>query len=635
MEKATEILKKYWGYDAFRTPQDTVIQLVMQGKDVLALMPTGGGKSVTFQVPALLKEGICIVVSPLIALMTDQVESLKSKRIRALSLAGNLPYNDLERLLSNALYGDYKFLYLSPERLQQPVVQEFIKQMNVNLIAIDEAHCVSHWGKDFRPAYLQCTCLKEFFPNVPMLALTASATPKVQQDIVNQLLMKNVALVSSSLKRPNISYLVMKTHEKWQQLERILRQNKGTSIVYMRSRNGTLRMAEYLSERGISAAFFHGGLSSQEKDNTLKMWMLDKVQVMVATNAFGMGIDKSSVRNVIHWDIPTTIEDYFQEAGRGGRDGQKSQAVLLYDDYDLQSAKNQLVENLVDVPFLKILYSKLNAHFKIAYGEGYGIPYYLQFSEFCKKYTLDTNKVYNGLQLLDRLSVISLNLTSHRKSTLFFLLPNTQLIEYLKNNQSAKDVTFYILRSYPGIYQTPIAIDIERIAKKTKVEVSEIYQILEKLKADGVVEFNHQNADTEIIFNVMRDDDRTIDAIAKNVKEHNKNKIFLQKSMFDYVENDVECKSVQLLRYFGEKNIEPCGTCSVCISKVKQKLENVKEIENQIVTLLSERNVSLSEMNVLLPFHQEQIQKVLFNMLEMSIIEINHLNEFSLKKSYS
>ena len=339
MTQLLEILKKYWGYEAFRTPQDLIIQHVMDGKDVLALMPTGGGKSITFQVPAMTKKGICIVVSPLIALMTDQVENLKKKGIKALSLAGGLSFSELERILNNAIYGDYKFLYLSPERLQQEIVQEFIKSMKVNLIAIDEAHCVSHWGKDFRPAYLQCHWLKENFPNVPVLALTASATPKVQQDIVKQLNMKSPMVVSSTLRRANIAYMVLKTNEKWLRLERVLKKNKGSSIVYLRSRNGTIRMANYLQERGISATFFHGGLSSEEKNKKLSMWLMNDIQVMVATNAFGMGIDKPDVRTVIHWEIPSTIEDYFQEAGRGGRDGEKSFALLLYDDLDLQNAK--------------------------------------------------------------------------------------------------------------------------------------------------------------------------------------------------------------------------------------------------------------------------------------------------------
>ena len=630
MTQLLEILKKYWGYEAFRDPQDLIIQHVMDGKDVLALMPTGGGKSITFQVPAMAKKGICIVVSPLIALMTDQVENLKKKGIKALSLAGGLSFSELERILNNAIYGDYKFLYLSPERLQQEIVQEFIKSMKVNLIAIDEAHCVSHWGKDFRPAYLQCHWLKENFPNVPVLALTASATPKVQQDIVKQLNMKSPMVVSSTLRRANIAYMVLKTNEKWLRLERVLKKNKGSSIVYLRSRNGTIRMANYLQERGISATFFHGGLSSEEKNKKLSMWLMNDIQVMVATNAFGMGIDKPDVRTVIHWEIPSTIEDYFQEAGRGGRDGEKSFALLLYDDLDLQNAKNQTEEQLADIPFLKLLYAKLNAYFKIAYGEGEELSFKFQLSDFCNRYKLNSQKVYNGLLLLDRLSVLSLSQNFSNKATLRFLPSSSEVINYLKNNSDIKDIVFYLLRSYSGIYEYTTPINIEKMAERTRFKTTTIIEILEKLHADGVIDFNNENTDSEIIFKMPRGDDRVINAVAKNVREYNKNKISLQQAMFDYIENQNECKSIQLLRYFGEKELQPCGICSVCISNKRKEKVDEKEIENQILHLLKQQNYSFNEIILQLPFDENDVLYILRKLLEMKLIEINVINQICL-----
>ncbi len=631
MNASLDILKKYWEYDSFRYPQDLIVKTILEGKDVLALMPTGGGKSITFQVPALMKEGICIVVSPLVALMTDQVANLKNRGIKALSIAGGISHDDLERLLNNAIYGDYKFLYLSPERLQQEIVQTFIKSMKISLIAIDEAHCVSHWGKDFRPAYLKCQWLKEQFPEVPILALTASATQKVQQDILHQLKIEKATVISTSLKRPNIAYMVFKTNNKWQRLEQILKKNQGSSIVYVRSRNGTIRMADYLQEQGISATFFHGGLSADEKNRKLSMWLLGDVQVMVATNAFGMGIDKPDVRTVIHWEIPPTIEDYFQEAGRAGRDGAKAYAVLLYDDFDLQNTKNQLEEQTIDVSYLKFLYAKLNAYFQIAYGEGEEIPFSFQFSDFCKRYGLHFQKAYNALSILDRLSVISLSQNFHNKATLQFLPSSFEVINYLKTQSDLKDLVFYLLRNFPGIYEQTIPINIEKIAQKTGMETSKIIAQLEKLQQDEIVAFTNGETDAEIIFKVPRDDDRAINAVAKNLKEYNRNKFNLQKAIFQYVENETECKSIQLLRYFGEKEKESCGICSVCVSKKPLVVVNSQKIEEQVIHLLKQQKMSSSELMMQLPFTEKDILKCLFNLLEMNRLKLNEFNQYILK----
>lgn len=630
MESALEVLKKYWGYDSFRYPQDAVIQSILQGNDTLALMPTGGGKSITFQVPALVKEGICIVISPLIALMTDQVENLKSKGIRALSIAGGIAYEDLERLLNNAIFGNYKFLYLSPERLQQEIVQNFIKSMKVNLIAIDEAHCVSHWGKDFRPAYLKCKWLKEQFPNTPLVALTASATSKVQEDILQQLSIPKATVISTSLKRPNIAYMTLKTNDKWQRLERILRKNQGSSIVYVRSRNGTIRMANYLQEQGISATFFHGGLSSDEKNRKLAMWLLNDVQVMVATNAFGMGIDKPDVRTVIHWEIPTTIEDYFQEAGRAGRDGEKSFAVLLYDDSDIKNSENQLNEQLVDISYLKLIYSKLNAFFSIAYGEGTEISFQFEFSKFCQRYNLQAQKAYNALLLLDRLSIISLNQNFYNKASIRFVPSSYEVIDYLKGHNDLKDIVFYLLRNFPGIYENTTPINIEKVAQKIGIDTKKISEQLEKLQKDSIIEYINENTDAEIIFKVPRDDDRTINAVAKNLKEYNKNKIDLQQAMLRYIENSNKCKSIQLLRYFGEKEDKPCGICSVCIAKKSKKTINSTEVKLQILDLLKKQEMSSNELILNLPYTDEDILECLYDLFETKKIGLTLLNKYKI-----
>lgn len=627
MQNPIEILKKYWGYDSFRYPQDGIIQSVLEGKDVLALMPTGGGKSITFQVPALVKEGICLVISPLIALMTDQVENLKNKGIKALSIAGGISYADLERLLNNATFGGYKFLYMSPERLQQDVVRTFIKSMNINLIAIDEAHCVSHWGKDFRPAYLECKWLKETFPNVPMLALTASATPKVQQDIVEQLGMQHAETVATSLKRPNIAYKVLKAENKWLQLQRILKKEQGSAIVYVRSRNGTIRMSEYLQEFGISATFFHGGLSSDEKNKKLSYWLLNDVRVMVATSAFGMGIDKPDVRTVIHWDIPPTLEDYFQEAGRAGRDGKKAEALLLYDDASLENAKQQLLNQLTDIPYLKFLYTKLNSYFQIAYGEGLEMRFYFQFSDFCKKYGLNYQKAYNGLTLLDRLSVIALSQNFHNKAVLHFKASSYEVINYLKNKPLYKDVVFFLLRNYPGIYERELTIDVGKIADKMGEKTTSIEKQFEALQKDEVITYKAQSTDAELVFKKQRDDDRTINAVAKNVREYNETKINLQNTVFDYIENTNTCRSVQLLKYFGENEAIPCGICSVCATK---QLTSIQEIKLEIRSLLAVKSKTFTDLVAVLPYQENEILNALDELVEFAEIKINTLNEYCL-----
>ena len=573
------ILKKYWGYDGFRNSQEAVINSVLSGKDTLALLPTGGGKSITFQVPAMMKEGICIVVSPLVALMTDQVEALKNREIRALSLSGGLPYPELERLLNNALYGQYKFLYLSPERLQQELVRSYLKAMSINLIVIDEAHCVSHWGKDFRPAYLQCKWLKEEFPNVPLLALTASATHQVQQDILHHLGIENATIISTSLARPNIAYKVYKVSDKWHELLQLLRKTEGSAIVYLRSRNGCIQLAELLQNHGISAAYFHGGLPAEEKNQKLSMWLLNDVRVMAATNAFGMGIDKPDVRFVIHWDIPQTLEDYFQEAGRAGRDGNPAEAILFYGKIDVENANKLLKDYLVDIPFLKLLYAKLNAYFQIAIGEGQEGVFSFFFPDFWKRYQLSPIKSYNGLQVLDRMSIISLSQQFYKKVTLHITAPAPQLITYLQTHRYLKNLVIYLIRSYPLIYSQPITLEMEKIT------------------------------------------------ISKNLKEYNHTKLSLQEAVFRYLQNEDTCRNIQLLEYFGEKSEKPCGVCSNCIAKLPPSKVDKKEVKKAVWSLLKSKPITPNELLIALPFPAKDINKVLEELLYMQKIAYNNCNE--------
>ena len=621
------ILKKYWGYDGFRNSQEAVINSVLSGKDTLALLPTGGGKSITFQVPAMMKEGICIVISPLVALMTDQVEALKNREIRALSLSGGLPYSELERLLNNALYGQYKFLYLSPERLQQELVRSYLKAMSINLIVIDEAHCVSHWGKDFRPAYLQCKWLKEEFPNVPLLALTASATHQVQQDILHHLGIENATVISTSLARPNIAYKVYKVSDKWHELLQLLRKTEGSAIVYLRSRNGCIQLAELLQNHGISAAYFHGGLPAEEKNKKLSMWLLNDVRVMAATNAFGMGIDKPDVRFVIHWDIPQTLEDYFQEAGRAGRDGNPAEAILFYGKIDVENANKLLKDYLVDIPFLKLLYAKLNAYFQIAIGEGQEGVFSFFFPDFWKRYQLSPIKSYNGLQVLDRMSIISLSQQFYKKVTLHITAPAPQLITYLQTHRYLKNLVIYLIRSYPLIYSQPITLEMEKITELTELDYRDIIKNLEHLHNDGMAILKNEASDIQIVFNVPRDDDRTINSISKNLKEYNHTKLTLQEAVFRYLQNEDTCRNIQLLEYFGEKSEKPCGVCSNCIAKLPPSKVDKKEVKKAVWSLLKSKPITPNELLIALPFPKKDINKVLEELLYMQKIAYNNCNE--------
>ncbi|HEU4496249.1 MAG TPA: ATP-dependent DNA helicase RecQ, partial [Flavobacterium sp.] len=398
MQEALAILQKYWKHDSFRKPQDEIINSVLQGRDTFALMPTGGGKSVCFQIPALMKEGICLVISPLVALMKDQAANLQKIGIRAIALAGGIPADEISDLLDNCLYGNYKFLYLSPERLQADWILDRLKNLPINLIAVDEAHCVSQWGHDFRPAYLKIASLRKYFPAVPFLALTATATERVKADVILQLQLADPAVFQKSFSRPNLAYMVFNAEDKFYRLEQILKKNPEPSIVYVRNRKACADTASRLESSGIKATFYHGGLPAREKSKNMELWMQEEVQAMVATNAFGMGIDKPNVKTVVHIQLPENLENYYQEAGRGGRNGEKAFAVLLNSPADIQSSESQILNNLADKKFLNEVYARLCSFLQIAYGEGINEQFAFNINQFCVQYNFPVLKTYNALQ---------------------------------------------------------------------------------------------------------------------------------------------------------------------------------------------------------------------------------------------
>lgn len=631
MKNPIQILDSYWGHREFLPKQEDIITTILNGRDTVALLPTGGGKSVCFQIPALAKEGVCIVISPLVALMTDQVNSLKKKGIKALSIPGGISYQDLNALLDNAIYGNYKFLYLSPERLHQELVQNCIKQMNVNLFAIDEAHCISQWGNDFRPAYKNCNILRTLLPLVPMIALTASATPEVVADTVLQLKLEDPAIIKSSFVRKNLSYQVHYQEDKLYRMEQLLKKNNGSAIIYVRSRKNTVEISQQLNSLGITSSFFHGGISSEEKNTRLEDWLQGKKQVMVATNAFGMGIDNPNVRYVFHTQLPESMESYFQEAGRAGRDGNYSSAMILYNDYDKILIQKQFLDSRPTTNQLKTIYRSLSNYFQISYGEGEFSSNSFNYIEFCKHYKLNTLLTYNGLTALERLGIIQLSKQFGRKSILKFDISSEKLIKYLEQNPTISLIGKTILRMYGGIFESPTSVKIELIASKTGQSVVAVINALEKMEQEGVLDLKLFHTDATITFIVPREDDKTINSVSRELEALNHKKESEVKSVLNYINDDTICKSVQLVRYFGEKSAEDCGICSVCASQESTpSKKEIQLISGKILLLLEERELSSRILSEKLTFTESKIVVVLRHLQDVGKIRINTKNEYFL-----
>lgn len=625
------ILERYWKFTAFRGNQEAIINAVLEGEDVFALMPTGGGKSICFQIPALIKDGICIVISPLIALMKDQVQNLNNKGIKALAITSGISKTELDALLDNCIYGNYKFLYLSPERLQQELVQDRIRQMHVNLIAVDEAHCISQWGNDFRPAYGNIIKLRQLHPSINIIALTATAKPKIVEDIITQLDFIKPKVFKQSFYRDNLGYMVLHEEDKYYRLESILKKYNGASIIYVRNRKATIEVSAFLNSKNITSTYYHGGLNHTEKDNNMDSWIHNKKQVMVATNAFGMGIDKPDVKTVIHLNLPESIESYFQEAGRAGRNGEKAFAIVLKNKNDEVLVKNQFLKILPSTAIIKQIYRKLCNYFQISYGEGVYLTFDFDFSHFCKTYNFNNILCYNALLVLDRNSIISMSKKFKNKVLIQFIATNTSIFNYLDKHEEYDIVVKSILRSYGGIFDHEVDINTAKIADKSSISQHELIQKLKQLETDNILTLNHSKTDAQITFIEPREDDKTINRIAPIIKQQNKLKETQVNAVIDYINNDDVCKSMQLLHYFGEQHPEPCGICSVCITKQPQsthvKPENLK---HEIIKLLESGEKSSREITKLLSCEDTDTKRVLKQLLEHQIIIITKTNKYKL-----
>ncbi len=631
MTHPINILERYWKFTSFRGNQEAIIDAVLQGEDTFALMPTGGGKSLCFQIPALIKAGICIVISPLVALMKDQVRILNNKGIKAIALTGGIPHAEIDTLLDNCIYGNYKFLYISPERLEQDIVQDRIRQMNVNLIAVDEAHCISQWGNDFRPAYKNIITLRRLQPTVNVIALTATARPKVVDDIAKELDFINPKIIRQSFARPNLAYMVLHEEDKLYRLEQILKTYSDPSIVYVRNRRSTVDIAKLLSSKGIMATFYHGGLNTVEKESNMNAWLNNQKQVMVATNAFGMGIDKPDVKTVVHLSLPESIESYFQEAGRAGRNGKKSFALILKNKGDEALVKNQFLKVLPTVDLIKQIYRKLSNYFQISYGEGQYATFDFDFNHFCKTYGFNGILCYNVLQALDRNSVINLSKQFKSKNLVQFIVSSSSVFNYINHHPEHEHIIKSILRSYGGVFDHQTNINTLKIADKASVTEKEVLSTLEQLATNKVVTLNQSKTDAQITFIEPREDDKTINRIAKVIKTQNRIKEQQINAMVNYINNEDICKSMQLLSYFGERNLTPCGICSVCAdNKRKTAPSEPKDVKKEIIRLLESGDMSSRSISQSIPYSDEEIKMALKLLLEHEVITITASNTYKL-----
>jgi len=624
-----QILQKFWGFSSFKPLQEEIINSVINGNDTIALLPTGGGKSLCFQVPTMVLGGICIVVSPLVALMTDQVAQLKEKGIKALHLSGGLSFEEVNTLLDNALYGNYSFLYLSPERLQQELIQNVIRKMGVCIIAVDEAHCISQWGNDFRPSYKHILVLRELHPLVPIIALTATATPEVLSDTISELKLELPKVYKNSFFRSNLAFKTYHENDKLYRIQQLLKDNTASAIIYVRSRSMAVETSSQLNSLGISSTYYHGGISPIAKTERFNAWKNGSVTTMVATNAFGMGIDHPNVRFVIHIQLPESLESYFQEAGRAGRDDQYAQAVMLYNDYDKTLVKKQFVTALATPKDLKAVYRKLANNFQISYGEGDFTSHRFNFTEFCKTYGLNSPNTYNALTTLDRLGVLQLSQQFGRRSTLKFIVSSEALLSYFEKDVRVSIIGKTILRVYGGVFETTAPVNLSLIAAKTGQNIDTVTAALKQMEKDEVAVVELHDTDAVITFLVPREDERTINPLVKEVTDLNNKKAKQVAAVLAYIENDTLCKSKLLLQYFGEKNTERCGICSVCIANNRDTTKkNQNQISGEIIQLLYEKEMSSREISEKLTFTEEDILPVLSGLLDGKKIGLNNKNEY-------
>lgn len=569
MKNYKDILKQYWGYDTFRDLQEDIIQSIGEGKDTLGLMPTGGGKSITFQVPALAMEGLCLVVTPLIALMKDQVQNLRQRGIKAIAIYSGMTRQEIIIALENCIFGDYKFLYISPERLGTEIFRTKLRSMKINMITVDESHCISQWGYDFRPAYLKIAEIRQILPGIPVLALTATATPEVVKDIQEKLHFKAENVFRMSFERKNLAYVVRQTEDKNQELLHILRKTPGSAIVYVRNRRKTKETTDFLLSKGITADFYHAGVNHDMKDIRQKRWQNDECRVMVATNAFGMGIDKPNVRVVVHLDLPDSPEAYFQEAGRAGRDGKKAYAVVLYASSDKVQLTRRIPDTFPDKDYIKKVYEHLNYYYQMAMGDGYGCVFDFCLEDFCYKFKHFPVSADSALKILTQAGYVEYTDEQDNNSKVLFVVRRDELYRLNEMGKEADILIQTILRSYTGVFTEYAYISEEILSVRTGMSRQQVYDILKMLSKRRIIDYIPHKKTQFIIYAHSRVELRHLvipTSVYEDRKERYEHRI---NAMIEYVTSQNKCRSRMLLRYFGEKNECNCQQCDVCIDRAK------------------------------------------------------------------
>ncbi len=625
IELYRSILKQYWGYDSFRDLQEAIITSIGEGRDTLGLMPTGGGKSITFQVPALAQEGICIVITPLIALMKDQVQNLRKRGIKALAIYSGMSRQEILTALENCIFGNYKFLYISPERLDTEIFRTKLRSMKVSMVTVDESHCISQWGYDFRPAYLKISEIRDLLPNAPILALTATATPEVVEDIQEKLKFREKNVFRMSFERKNLAYLVHKTDNKYGELLRILQRTPGSSIIYVRNRRKTKEVTEFLINEGITADFYHAGLDNAVKDLRQKRWQNGEVRVMVSTNAFGMGIDKPDVRIVFHLDLPDSLEAYFQEAGRAGRDGDKAYAIILYSQSDRTTLQKRISDTFPVKEYIIQVYEHLQYYYQMAMGDGFQCIREFNLEEFCRKFKHFPVPVDSALRILTQAGYLEYTDEQDNASRILFTLRRDELYKLREMGSETEALIHAILRSYTGVFTDYAYISEDSIAVRTGLTRQQIYNILVALTKRRIVDYIPRKKTPYIIYTRERIELYALQ-IPTSAYEDRKARYEMRiKAMVDYVTTDGACRSRMLLHYFGEKNEHNCGQCDVCLSNRSANnltTKMLEELKSRILTLLEHGPKTPIEIANELETNHEILAQALQYLSETGIIKI-------------